>query len=151
LLTLSCRPGPFFQIKRAAISTSPAGCVYDVFEVLPKPGCTVTDLDLQCRLHTVLYAHRLQQQQLQRQQQESLELRNEGEVNHDAVGHKRLRSEASPVVAAAAGGGDVGGIAAVALGAPEVAPVAPIRGTAYTTDGGHFDDIYGDDYDLSDE
>jgi len=50
------------EIKRAAISTSPAGCVYDLFEVFPKPGASVSDLDLQCRLHTVLYAHRLQQQ-----------------------------------------------------------------------------------------
>ena len=98
------------QIKRAAISTSPAGSVYDLFEVFPKPGASVSDLDLQCRLHTVLYAHRLQQQ---REQQEQQERERQGQGSVEEGGHKRLRSDPtpspSPPPAAAGGGGGDGG------------------------------------------
>ena len=51
------------QITRAAITTSTAGSVYDVFEIHYEPGSPVSALDVQCQLHSVLYANRIKMEQ----------------------------------------------------------------------------------------
>jgi hypothetical protein len=51
------------QITRAAITTSSGGSVYDVFEIQYEPGSGITAMDVQYQLHSVLYAHRMREQE----------------------------------------------------------------------------------------
>jgi hypothetical protein len=52
----------YVQITRAAITTSEAGAVYDVFEIVVEPGVEmegVSALDVQFQVHQALYKWRM--------------------------------------------------------------------------------------------